>query len=51
MTELELLRTHVVKLKKIVADRELTIKKLREELAKAKQTNNDKPTWVEVTSV
>jgi|TARA_R100001143_G_C3258454_1_gene86663 predicted transcriptional regulator len=51
MNELELLRTHVSKLKKVVEDKDLTIQKLREELAKARQTDNDKPRWVEVDNV
>ena len=37
--------------KKVVEDKDLTIQKLREELAKARQTDNDKPRWVEVDNV
>ena len=48
MDEIELLRTHVTKLKKIVEGKDLTIKKLREEVAQLKQKKHSKSEWVEI---
>ena len=50
MDEIELLRTHISKLKKIVEDKDMTIKKLREELALVKHKQYPRPKWAEMDS-
>ena len=48
MNEIQLLRSNIIKLKKIVEDIDEQLKKLRRELAKVKQETNKVLSWVEL---
>tara|TARA_R100000008_G_scaffold38585_1_gene22047 strand:+ start:1015 stop:1167 length:153 start_codon:yes stop_codon:yes gene_type:complete len=48
MNEMELLRSNIIKLKKIIEDKDETINKLRRELAKVKKETSNILSWVEL---